>query len=141
MKIGTSVFVVVFLLLIGATAGYCVGSTLPLFMKYTNELKRPIYLGFLVNFSMIVLETLCAAAGSALLLRKGRKNVFILLSLIIATIDFRVETGTYVALMLDYGFILPVGSLGIGFNVVGVVMLAWYLLIRNEPARTAVQPA
>ncbi len=132
MKIGKALFVVVYLLMFGATVGYCLGTTLPLFMKYTDDLKPAIYIGFLANFTAIAVEALCAAIGMLLFLRRGRKNIFLLISLIIALIDFRVYGNTFVSLFIDFGLVLPWWTVGVGVNLIGVLLLGWYLLLRRE---------
>lgn len=132
MKIGRALFVVVFMLMIGATIGFCLGTSVPLFFKYTNDLKPAIYVGFLVNFVIITLEAVCAAVGMMLFLRQGVKNRFLLISLVFGLVDFRVYANRFVSLFIDFGLVLPWGTVGIGVNLIGVLLLGWYLLLRQE---------
>jgi hypothetical protein len=132
MKIGKALFVAVFLLMVGATVGYCLGTSVQLFFKYTNDLKPGIYAGFLVNFAVIAVEALCAAVGMVIFLNRSRKNAFLLIALVLSLVNFRVYTNTFVSLFIDFGLISPWGTVGVGVNFIGVVLLAWYLLLRQE---------
>lgn len=132
MKIGKALFVVVFMLMIGATIGFCLGTSVPLFFKYTNDLKPAIYAGFLVNFSVIALEAVCAAVGMLLFLAQGVKNKFLLVALVFGSVDFRVYANRFVSLFIDFGLVLPWGAVGVGVNLIGVLLLVWYLLLKQE---------
>jgi hypothetical protein len=126
---GSALFSITVSMLIGATIGYILGVSLPLFLKQMNTIPKPISTGFLINYIVIIIEVLCAMVGMFIFLRFGRKNPLLLLSILIASLEFKVYNFKFTFLLLELAFNYQIGAIGLGINCIGILLIIWYLYL------------
>lgn len=74
-------FVVTFLIFLGSSIVYTLGASFPMFINRFKPEHGAIYIGFLINYGLILIETIFATIGVFFLLKNRQKNKFLLLSI------------------------------------------------------------
>ena len=129
---GRNVFVTTFLIFLGITIIYTLVASLPIFINRIKPEHGAIFIGFLVNYGLMLIETILAFLGVFFLLKKRIKTTFLLLSLLITSFEYIISGMKFTFLFLELGFTYSLGKIGLGINFIGLIFLVWYLRLNNE---------
>lgn len=120
-----------FLFLLGISICYILGVSFPLFVNRVRPEHGAIYIGFLINFGLILIETILATIGVFCLIKNRRKNKYLLLSLLITCLEYIISGMKFTFLSFELGFTFSFGQVGLGINFIGLILLIWYLKLKN----------
>lgn len=127
-----NLFVITFLVFWGINIGYTLGVSFPMFINRIRLEHNAIYIGFLINYGIMLIETILATVGVFFLLKNRRKNIFLSLSLLVICFEYIVSGIKFTFLPFELGFTFSFGQIGLGINFIGLILLVWYLKLKDE---------
>jgi|SRR5690554_2083141 len=129
---GRNLFVITVLILIGITVGFALGASLPMFLNQVTPEYGLIYTGFITNYGLMLIEAILAIVGIFFLLKNKRKNIFLLVSLLIPCFEYIISGVKFTFLVVELGFTFSFGQIGLGINFIGIILLVWYFKLKDE---------
>jgi cytochrome c biogenesis factor len=115
---GTAIFVFVFLL--------------PRFLGNVDPKFANINVAFFISCFLILIELIFAIVGLYVFIASNRKNMFLLIALLIACLEYIVSGVKLALICLEIGFTIHFSQFGIGVNFIGVALLVWYLRLSQQ---------
>lgn len=130
-------FVVIFLFFLVSSIVYTLGVSLSVFINQVKPEHGAIYIGFLVHYGLMLIETILALIGVFVLLKNRRKNIFLLLSLLISCLEYIISGVKFTFLAFELGFTFSLGRIGLGINFIGLILLLWYEKLKDGTIETS----
>ena len=125
-------FIITLLILIGITVGFSLGTSFQIFKNQVKPEQGLIYSAFVVDYIILGIELISVIIGAYILIKNDRKNFFLLLALIIACFEYLLPGIKFTFLLFELGITLSLGTIGIGINFIGIILLIWYSMLKQE---------
>ena len=65
-------------------------------------------------------------------IKSRRKNTCLLFALLISSFEYLVPGSKFTFLFFELGFTFTIGKIGLGINFLGIILLIWYSMLKQE---------
>ncbi len=133
-------FISVFLMIIAGSAIYSFIFSLPRILRLLRfesdgQLISLMSIGLIIGYILILIELILGILGIIRWIKIGCENDLLLKALYITCFEYKILNVKFTMIMFELGFTFTFGQIGIGINFIGLVLLLWYLRLRQQKTK------